>query len=140
MVHVEPSDSTIFELFDPFCRLEYPVTQGNEEVGDSPFVFDVSVGGAFEYVLVVFDLIVESGDLFLEVTDFDVLVGVVSGNGGEEPFGDGSEDVGVKIGVCCQCGHNGIGRHRWFRTLEWMDRERDAVLDGRGVGGIGRSI
>jgi hypothetical protein len=137
---VEPSDSAIFELLDPLCWFEDSITQGNEEVGDSPVIFDVSVGGTFEYVFVVFDPVVEFGDLFFEATDFDVFVGVTSGNGCEEPFSDGSEDVGVEVRVCCQCGCNGIGQHRWFRTLDRTDWERDVVLGGRGVGGIGRAV
>ena len=118
---MEPSDSAVFKLLDPPCRLEDSIAQGDEEVGDSPVIFNVSVGGAFEYVLVVFDLVMESGDLFLEVTNFDIFVGVTSGDGCEEPFSDGSEDVGVEVRVCCQCGRNGIGRHRWFWSLNRTD-------------------
>ena len=137
---MEPGDSTVFKLFDPLCQLEDSVAQGNEEVGNLPIVLDVSVGGAFEYVLVVFDPVVESGDLFFEATNFDVFVSVMSGNGCLEPFSDGSEDVGIEVRVCYQCGCNGIGRHRWFRTLDRADWERDAVLGRRGVGGIGRAV
>ena len=137
---VEPGDSAVFQLFDPLCRLEDSVAQGNEEVGDLPVVFNVSVGGTFEYVFVMFDPVVESGNLLLEATNFDVFICIASGDGREEPFGDGSEDVGVKVGVCCQSGRNGMGRHRWFRTVERMDWERDTVLDGRGVGRIGRYV
>ena len=106
---MELSDSAIFELLDPLCWFEDSIAQGNEEVGDSPIVFDVSVGGAFEYVFIVFDPVMESGDLFFEVTNFDVFVGIASSNGCEEPFSDGSEDVGIEVRVRCQCGHNGIG-------------------------------
>ena len=106
---MEPGNLTVFDLFDPLCRLEDSVAQGNEEVGDSPIVFDVSVGGAFEYVFVVFDPVVESGNLFFEVMNFNVFVGVASGNGCKEPFSDGSEDISVEVRVCCQCGRNGIG-------------------------------
>ena len=137
---MEPGDSTVFELFDPLCWLEDFVAQGNEEVGDSPVVLDVSIGGTFEYVFIVFDLVVESSDLFFEATNFDVFMSVTSGNGCEEPFSDGSEDIGVEVRVCCQCGRNGIGRYRWFQTLDQVDWERDAILGGRGVGGIGRAI
>jgi hypothetical protein len=137
---MEPRDSAVFKLLDPFCWFEDSIAQGNEEVGDSPVVFDVPVGGTFEYVFVVFDPVVESGNLFFEAMNFNILVGIVSGNGCEEPFSDGSEDVSVEVRVCCQRGRNGIGRHRWFRTLDRTDRERDAVLGGRGVGGIGRAI
>ena len=137
---VEPSNSSVFELLDPLCWFEDSIAQGDEEVGDSPVIFDVSVRGAFEYVFVVFNLVVESGDLFFEATNFDVFMGVVSGDGCKEPFSDGSEDVGVEVRVCCQCGRNGIGRHRWFRTLDRTDWERDTVLGGQGVGGIGRAI
>ena len=137
---MEPSDSAVFELLDPLCWFEDSIAQGNEEVGDSPIVFDVSVGGTFEYVFIVFDPVMESSDLFFEAMNFDIFMGIASGDGHEEPFGDGLEDVGVEVRVCCQCGRNGIGRHRWFQTLDRTDRERDAVLGGRGVGGIGRCV
>ena len=134
MLFMESCDSAIFELLDPLCRLVDSLAHRDEEVGDSP------VGGAFKYVFVVFDLVVEPGDLFFEAADFDVFMGVAPGDGCEEPFGDGSEDVGVEIRVCCQGGRNGLGRHRWFRTLDWANRERDAVLGGQGVGRIGRCV
>ena len=127
---MEPGDASIFELFDPLCRFEDSIAQRDEEVGDSSFVFDVPVGGAFEYVFIVFDLVVESGNLFFEATNFDIFMGVTSGDGCEEPFDDGSEDVGVEVRVCCQCVRNGIGRHRWFWTLDRTDWERDAVFNG----------
>ena len=106
---VEPGDSTVFELLDPFCRLEDPIAQGNEEVGDSPVVFDVPVGGTFKYVFIMFDPVVESSNLFFEAMDFDIFVGIVSGNGCEEPFSDGSEDVSIEVRMCCQCDRNGTG-------------------------------
>ena len=137
---VEPGNLAVFELLDPLCWFEDSLTQGNEEVGDFPVVLNISVGGAFEYVFVVFDLVVESGNLFFEATNFDIFVGVASGDGCKEPFDDGSEDVGVEIRVCRQCVRNGTGRHRWFRTLDRTDRERDAVLGGRGIGRIGRYV
>ena len=140
LIRVKSSDASIFKLLDPLRRFEDSVAQGNEEVGDPSFVFNVPVRGAFEYVFVVFDSIVESSNLLFEATNFDVFLGIALSDGREEPFGNGSEDVGVKVGVCCQSGRNGTGRHRWFRTLERADRERDAVLDGRGVGRIGRSV
>ena len=109
-------------------------------MGDSSFIFNVPVGGAFEYVFIVFDSVMESGDLLLEATNLDILMGVASGDGCEEPFDDGSEDVGVEVKVCRQCVRNGIGQHRWFRTLDRSNRERDVVFDRRGVGRIGRCI
>ena len=69
LVRMEPGDMSIFELFDPFCRFEDSLAQGNEEVGDSPVVFDVPIGGAFEYIFIVFDPVVESGNLFFEATN-----------------------------------------------------------------------
>ena len=126
---MEPGDAPVFELLDPLGRLVDSFAQRDEEVGDSSFVFNVPVGGAFEYVFIVFDSVMESGDLFLESTNLDIFIGVVSGDGCEEPFDDGSEDVGVEVRVCHQCVRNGIGRHRWFRTLDWTNRERDAVFD-----------
>ena len=140
MVRVEPSNTPVFELLDPLGRLVDSVAQGNKEMRDSPVVFNVPIGGAFEYIFIVFNPVMEPGDLFFKAADFDVFVGVVSGDGCKEPLDDGSEDVGVEIRVCRQCVRNGIGRHRWFRTLDRTDRERDAVLGGRGVGRIGRYV
>ena len=140
LVCMKPGDASIFDLLDPLCRFEDSIAQRDEEVGDSSFVFDVPVGGAFKYVFIVFDPVVESGNLFFEATNFDIFVGVASGDGCKEPFDDGSEDVGIEIRVCRQCVRNGTGQHRWFRALDRTDRERDAIFDGRGVGRIGRGV
>ena len=140
MVRMESGDMPIFELLDPLGRFVDPVAQRDEEMGDSSVVFNVPVGGALEYVFIVFDSVMEPGDLLLEATNLDIFMGVASGDGGEEPFDDGSEDVGVEVRVCRQCVRNGIGRHRWFRTLDRTNRERNAVLDGRGVRRIGRYV
>ena len=137
---MEPSDSTVFQLFDPLCWLKDPITKGNEEVGDLPIILDVPVRGVFEYVFVVFNTIVECVDLLVEAADFDVLLGIVSGNGREEPLCDSSEDVGIEVRVCCQCGRNSTGQHRWFRTLNRTNQERNVVFGGRSVGGIGRTV
>ena len=127
---MEPSDSAVFELLDPLCWFEDPVAQGNEEVGNLPIILDIPVGGAFKYVFIVLDMIVESADLFFEAADFDVFLGVTSSDSCKEPFCNGSEDVGIEVRVCCQCGHNGTGRHRWFWTLDRANRERNAVFGG----------
>ena len=127
---MEPGNSTVFELFDPFCWFEDPIAQGNEEVGDSPIVLDVPVGGMFEYVFIVLDTIVEPANLFLEATDFDVFLGIAPSDGCEEPFCNSSEDVGIEVRVRCQCGRNGTGQHRWFQTLDRANRERNAVFNG----------
>ena len=130
LVCVEPGDTSVFEFLDPFCRFEDSLAQGNEEVGNSSLVLNVSIGGAFKYVFIVLDPVVESGNLLFEAMNLDIFMGVALGNGCEEPFDDSSEDVGVEVRVCRQCVRNGIGRHRWFRSLDRADRERDAVLDG----------
>jgi hypothetical protein len=109
---MEPGDLTVFQLLDPLGWLKDPIAKGNEEVGDSPVVLNVPVRGAFEYVFVVLNVIMECADLLIEVVDFDVFLGVTSGNGREEPLCDSSEDVGIEVRVCCQCGRNGTGRHR----------------------------
>jgi hypothetical protein len=140
LVHMESGDASIFQLFDPFCWFEDSVAQRDVEVGHLPLVVDVAIWGSFEDVFVMFDSVVEPGDLFLETADFNIFVGVTSGNGCEEPLCDGPKDVGVEVRVCRQRGRNGIRRHRWFRSFKWVDRERDAVLDGRGVGRIGRAV
>ena len=127
---MKPSNSTVFQLLDPLCWFKDPVAEGNEEVGDSPVVLDVPIGGMFEYVFVVPNAIMEPVDLLLEAMDFDVFLGIVSGDGCKEPFHDGSEDVSIEIRVCCQCGRNGTGRHRWFRALDRANWERSAVFGG----------
>jgi hypothetical protein len=130
LVCVESGDASIFQLFDPFCWLEDSFAQRNVEVGHPPLVVNVAIWGSFEDVFIVFDSVVEPGDLFFETADFDIFMGIASGNGCEEPLCDGSKDVSVEVRVCRQRGRNGIGRHRWFRGFERADRERDAVLDG----------
>ena len=137
---MEPSDSTIFQLFDPFCWLKDPVTKGSEEVGDSSIVLDVPIGGTFKYVFIVLDAVMESADLFIKVADFAGLLSVASSDGCKEPLCDGLEDVGIEVRVGCQSGRNGTGRHRWFQTLDWTNRERDTVLGRRGVGEIDRAV
>jgi hypothetical protein len=127
---MEPGNLTIFQLFNPFCWFEDSVTKRNEEVRDSHIVLDIPVGGAFKYVFIVLDTIVEPANLFLEVMDFDVFLGVASSDGCEEPFSDGSEDVGIEVRVCCQHGCNGTGQHRWFWTLDRANQERNVVFDG----------
>ena len=106
---MEPGDSTVFQLLDPFCWFEDPIAEGDEEVRYSPVVFDVSVRGTFKYVFIMLDTIVEPADLFFEAMDLDVFLGVTSRDSCKEPFCDGSEDVGIEVRVCCQCGCNGTG-------------------------------
>ena len=86
------------------------------------------------------DAVVESADLLVEVADFAGLLGIVSGDGCEEPLCNGLEDISVEVRVGRQCGRNGTGRHRWFWTLDQADWERDVVFGGQGVGEIDRAI
>ena len=137
---VEASDSSVFELLDPLCHLEDSIPNGNEEVGYPPVVLDISIGGAFEYVFIVLDAVVESADLFVKAVDFASLLSVTLGDGCEEPLCDGSKDVSIEVRVGRQSGHNSTGQHRWFQTLDRMNQERDAVFSGRGVGEIDRAI
>ena len=130
---VIPSDSSIFQLFDPFGWAEDSITEGNVKVGHPPIVLDVSVGGLFEDIFIVFDVVVEPANLLFEVANFTGLLGVALGDGCKEPLSDGSENVDVEVGVGRQGGCNGTGRHRWFQTLDWSDWERDVVLGGQGV-------
>ena len=106
---MEPGNSTVFQLFDPLCWLKDSIAKGNEEVGDLPIILDVPIGGAFEYVFIVLDVVMESADLFVKAADFTSLLSVVSGNGCEEPLCDGSKDVGIEVRVGRQSGRNGTG-------------------------------
>ena len=133
LVLMVSSNSSIFQLFDPFGQAEDSIAKGNVEVGYVPVILNVSIRGSFEYVLVVLDTVVEPADLFFEVADFAGLLGVASGNGCKEPFSDGSEDVCIEIGVGHQGGCNCTRRHRWFQTLDRSDWERDTVLGRRGI-------
>jgi hypothetical protein len=106
---VEPSNSSVFQLLDPLRWLEDPVAEGNVEVGHSSIVFNVTVGGTFKYVFVVFDAVVEPTDLLIEVADFAGLLSIASGDGCEEPLCDGLEDVSVEVRVGHQSGRNSTG-------------------------------
>ena len=130
LLFVESGNLPIFQLLDPFCWFEDSVAKGNVEVGYSPIVFDVPIGGSFKYVFVMFDVVVKSADLLVEAANFAGLLGVASSNGCEEPLCDGSEDVGIEVRVCRQDGCNSTGRHRWFWTLDRADQEGNAVFGG----------
>jgi hypothetical protein len=130
---MKSGDPSIFQLLDPLGRFEDSIAEGNIEVGHPPVILNIAVGGLLKYVFVMFDAVMESADLLLEVADFTGLLGVMLGDGCEEPISDGSEDVCVKIGVGRQGGCNGTRRHRWFQTLDRSDLERGMVLSRRGI-------
>ena len=130
---IVPSNSSVFQLFDPFGGVEDSITGGDVKVGYSPLVLDVPIGGSVKRVLIVLDAVVESTDLFFEAVDFAGFLGVTSGNSGEEPISNGSKHVHIEIGVGRQGGCNCTRRHRWFRTLDWSDWEGDVVLGGQDI-------
>ena len=96
---VESGDPSILQFLDPFGQFEDSVSKGNVEVGHPPVVLNVSIGGSLEYIFVVFNAVMEPTDLFFEVVDLAGLLDVALGNGCEEPFSDGSENVGVEVRV-----------------------------------------
>jgi hypothetical protein len=55
---MEASDSAVVQSLDPFGRLVNSVAQGNVKLGDLSVVGNVTVGGSFELVFIVFDAIV----------------------------------------------------------------------------------
>ena len=130
LLFMKPGDLSVFQLLDPLRWLEDPVADGNVEVGHSPIVLNVPIRGAFKYVFVVFDVVVEPMDLLIEAVDFAGLLSVALGDGCEEPLCNGSEDIGIEVRVGRQSGCNGTGRHRWFWTLDQTNQERDAVFSG----------
>jgi hypothetical protein len=130
LLFMESGDLSILQLLDPFCWFEDSIAEGNAEVGYSPIVFDVPIGGSFKYVFVMFNAVVKSTDLLVEAANFTGLLGIALSNGREEPLCNGSEDVGIEVRVRCQGGHNGTGRHRWFWTLDRADQEGNAVFGG----------
>ena len=130
LLFMEPSNSSVFQLLDPLHWLKDPIAEGNVEVGHLSVVFNVSIGGMFKYVFIVFDAVMEPADLLVEAVDFADLLSIASGDGCKEPLCDGSEDVSVEVRVGRQSGCNGTGQHRWFRTLDQMNQERDTVFGG----------
>ena len=104
---VESGNPSVLQFLDPFGQFEDSISKGNVEVGHPPVVLNVSIGGSLKYIFVVFNAVMEPTDLFFEVVDLTGLLGVASGNGCEEPFSDGSENVGVEVWVGCQGGCNG---------------------------------
>ena len=133
LVFVIPGNSSIVQLLDPLGWAEDPIAEGDVKVGDLSVILLVAVGGSFEDVLIVLNMVVEPADLLFEAADFAGLLGIASGNGCEEPLSDGSKNVCVEFWVGCQGGCNCTRRHRWFWTLNQSDRERDAVLSGQGI-------
>ena len=127
---VVAGDLTVLKPLDPFGGAENSITDGDVKVGYSPIIFDVTIRGSVECVFIVLDTVVEPADLLLEVVDFAGLLGIALSDGCKEPFSDGLENVCIEVGVGHQGGCNSTRQHRWFRTLNWSDWERDAVFGG----------
>ena len=130
---VVTSDSAIFQPLDPFGRTVDPITKRNVEVGHSPIILNVAIGGLLECVFIVLDMIMEPSDLFFKVAYFAGGLGSALSDGREEPISDGLEDGCVEVGVGCQGGCNCTRQHRWFQTPTQPDRERDVVLGEQDV-------
>ena len=126
-------NSSVVQPFDPFGWAEDSITKGNVEMGNSSIILLIAIGREVECVLVVLNAVMEPTDLFFEVANLTCLLGVTSGDGHEEPFSDGSEDVPIEIRVGRQGGCNCTGRHRWFQTLDQSDQERGAILSRQGI-------
>ena len=76
------SNSAIFQPLDPFGRMVDSVTEGDVEVGDLAIIGDVSIGGLVELAFVVFNVVVQASDLFLEVAHFGGSLGFALSDGG----------------------------------------------------------
>ena len=106
---MESGDPSIFQLLDPSGRFEDSIFKGKIEVGHPPIILDASIGGPFEYVFVVFDVVMEPADLLLEAANFAGFLGIALGDGCKEPISDGSKDICIEIRVGRQGGCNGTG-------------------------------
>ena len=98
---MEPGDPSVFQLLDPFCWLEDSIAEGDVKVGHPRIILDISIGGTLKYVFVVFDVIVKPMDLLFKAANFAGFLRVTLGDGVEEPFSDGLEDVRVEIRMGC---------------------------------------
>ena len=125
---MEAGNSAVVQPLDPFGGTVDSVAQGNVELGNLPIVDDVAIGGLFKLVFIVLNAVVQALNLFLKAAHFNGCLGFTSGNGGEEPVSDGSEDVWVEFGMGSEGCRNGIGQHRWFWTLNWSDQKRHRVF------------
>ena len=109
LAFVKAGDSAVFQPLDPFSRAEDSIAQGNVELGNLPVVDDVSFQGSFKLVLVVFDMILQTCGLSLEVMHFDGCLCLILGDCSKEAISDCLEDVRVEFRMgsngCC----NGIG-------------------------------
>ena len=94
---VESGDPSIFQLLDPLGWFEDSIAKGDVKVGHPPVILDVPVGGSLKYVFVVFNVVMESADLFSKAANFAGLLGIALGDGCEEPFSNGSENVGIEV-------------------------------------------
>ena len=108
LAFIEAGNSAVVQPLDPFGGALDSVAQGNVEVGYLPIILDITVRGSVKCVLIVLDMVVEPVNLLLEAADFAGLLSFTSSDGCEEPFSDGSEDIGIEVRVCCQCGRNSI--------------------------------
>ena len=75
------SNSAIFQPFDPFGRMIDSIAKGDIELGYSPVILDVAIGGSFECVFIVLNTVMEPLDLFFEVAYLASGVGFVLSNG-----------------------------------------------------------
>jgi hypothetical protein len=75
------SDSAIFQPLDPLGRTVDSVAEGNVEVGYSPIIFDIAIGGSVEHVFVVLNTVVEPLDLVLKVIHFTSSLGFMLSDG-----------------------------------------------------------
>jgi hypothetical protein len=94
-------NSAIFQPFDPFGRVEDSITDGDVEVRYLPIILDITIGGSIKRVLVVLNMDVEPGNLFLKAANFAGLLGIALSYGHEKSFSNGSENVHIEIGVGC---------------------------------------
>ena len=86
-------DSAVSQPLDPFGGVVDSIAKGNVEVGYLAIIDNVAVRGLVKLVFVVFNMVVQAPDLLLEAMCFGGSLGFMLSDGGEEPIGDGSEDV-----------------------------------------------
>ena len=74
-------NSAIFQPLDPFGGMVDSVAKGNVEVGHSPIVDNIAIGGLFELVFIVLDMVMEPLNLVFEAMHFASSLGLMLSDG-----------------------------------------------------------
>jgi hypothetical protein len=109
-----PHNPPIFSPLDLLGRAEYPIAQGDVELGNLSVIDDKSFWGFFESCFIVQDMVMQTSNLSFELIDLNCQSSLLLGDGCKETVGDGAKDVRVQLRMGSKGYCNDIGQRRWF--------------------------